>query len=122
MIKVFINASSRYPIDRRRIRNLINNILGEHHLDKNIEVSLMLTGDRRMTYFNSTYLKRSGTTNVISFPLQDTNFPDDVLRLGDIVISYPQARKAAIESNITIDDEIDRLVKHGVLSLLGLED
>lgn len=122
MIKVLFNASSRYPIDRKRIRNLIQNILGQQNQNKVIEVSLMFTGDRRMAYLNSTYLKRTGTTNVISFPLQDTNYPDDILRLGDIVISYPQARELAIEANITVDEEIDRLVKHGVLSLLGLED
>ncbi len=122
MIKVFINCSSRYPVDRKRIRNLINNVLGDHNYIRDIEVSVLFTGDRRMTKLNSSYLKRNGTTNVISFPLGDTKFPDEILRLGDIVISYPQARTQASESNITVDEEIDRLVKHGVLSLLGLED
>jgi probable rRNA maturation factor len=73
-----------------------------------------------MTQLNKAWLKRQGTTDVISFPLDEDKFPDKVLRLGDIVISYPQARKQAAAANTTVDEEVNKLVEHGVLSLLGL--
>jgi probable rRNA maturation factor len=122
MIKVLINSSSHYPVSRKRVRKLIKNILGEYGINKNIEVSILFAGDRKVKSLNQQYRKIAATTDVLSFPLQDTKFPDNVLRLGDIVISYPQARKQAREKNILVDEEIDKLVKHGLLSLLGLHD
>jgi len=120
MIKVLIKCSSRYPIERPRIRLLIKKILGDQGENKDIEVSLAFVGDRKMKELNKKYRQLEETTDVLSFSLEKDNFPDKVLRLGDIVISYPQARKQAGENNLTVDQEIDRLVEHGLLSLLGL--
>lgn len=121
MIKVLINCSSRYPIDRKRIRLLIKKILGNQVEEKDIEISIFFAGDRKMKALNLTYRKVNETTDVLSFPLKGSKFPDNVLRLGDIVISYPQARKQAAENNLTVDEEIDKLIEHGLLSLLGLK-
>lgn len=121
MIKVLINCSSRYPIDRKRIRLLIKKILGDQMEEKDIEISILFAGDRKMKALNLTHRKVNETTDVLSFPLKGSKFPDNVLRLGDIVISYPQARKQAAENNLTVDEEIDKLIEHGLLSLLGLK-
>ena len=48
------------------------------------------------------------------------NIPDGILRLGDIVVSYPVARRQAGEHNLLVDNEIKILVKHGMLHLLGI--
>jgi len=120
MIKVLINSSSRYPVERKRIRQLVKKILGSHLTNKETEVSILFCGDRKMTWLNSKWLGRQGTTNVLSFPLKASNYPDKVFRLGDIVISYPQVRKQAAENEVTVDEEVDRMVEHGLLSLLGL--
>ena len=45
--------------------------------------------------------------------------PDNILRLGDIIISYPQARERAAEDNMLVDDKIDELVIHGLTNLLS---
>ncbi len=119
MIKVLIKSSSRYPIDRKKVKEVVKKVLGSRFTTGDMEISILFVGDRKMTQLNKKWLKREGTTNVISFPLNQ-NFPDQVLRLGDIVISYPQARKQASQHNVTVDEEIGRLVEHGVLSLLGL--
>lgn len=121
MIRVLINSSFRYPVDRKRIRALVKEILGEYALEKDIEVSILFCGNRKIKALNLTYRKINQATDVLSFPLKGTKFPDNVLRLGDIIISYPQARKQAAENNLMVDQEIDRLVKHGLLNLLGLK-
>ena len=122
MIKILFKANSRYPLARKRIRRLIKNVLGKYGEGKNIEISVFVCGDRKMKALNSHYRKIDKTTDVLSFPLKEKQFPDGFLRFGDIVISYPLARKQANQNNLTVDEEIDRLIKHGVLSLLGLED
>ena len=122
MAKTLINCPSRYPISRKKIRLLVENILGDQSVDDKTEVSILFTGERKMRALNKTYRQKDLVTNVLSFPLKGTHFPDDILRLGDIVICYPVAREEAGDNNIIVDEEIDRLVKHGVLSLLGLEE
>ncbi|MBI2334764.1 rRNA maturation RNase YbeY [Candidatus Daviesbacteria bacterium] len=74
------------------------------------------------------------TTDILSFALEDPSpgslqhvprigfvaSPDRVLRLGDIVISYPQAVEDASADGIAVEEEIRALVEHGVSHLLGV--
>ena len=129
MGRVLIKADSRFPVNRKRLRQLIKNILAVHSLTEKVEISLLVVGDRKMKSLNQRYRKKNKAVSVLSFPLEkaDSNSslgfaeaPDGILRLGDIVISYPQALKAAIRKKILIDEEIDSLVKHGMRQLLDL--
>ena len=122
MIKVLIKADSRYPIDRKIVREKVKQILESKRLTQDVEVSLSFVGDRKMKILNFKYRKKNKTTDVLSFSMiEGKPFPeDDILRLGDIVISYPQARKQAREYNILVDKEINKLVEHGLLHLLGI--
>jgi probable rRNA maturation factor len=128
MLHIIIHAESRYPVERRVIRAKVAQVLGRYGLSET-EVSLTFVGDRKMIKLNRKYLHRSGTTDVLSFPLMngakknETGFilpPDNILRLGDIVISYPQARRQAMTGNRTVDEEINVLIEHGLLHLLGI--
>ena len=47
--------------------------------------------------------------------------PDGKLHLGDIVISYPQAIKQADEHSHPVNREIEILLIHGILHLLGYD-
>ena len=48
--------------------------------------------------------------------------PEDLLsHLGEVVLSYPQAQRQALENTVSIDSEIALLVIHGILHLLGYE-
>ena len=46
--------------------------------------------------------------------------PDDVLRLGDIIISYPQVIERARDEEMLVDDKIDELIVHGLKNLMGI--
>ena len=120
MIKVLIKADSRYPVDRERVRKKVKEVLKRHGVKEGVEVGVVFVGDRKMAELNKKYLKREGTTNVLSFSLEAAEFPDGVLRLGEVIISYPQALKEAAEENLLVDEKIDKLLEHGVLNLLGV--
>jgi len=125
MIKILIKSASRYPVNRKRIREKIRRFLQTKGLIQEVEVSLSFVGDRKMKKLNSRYRKKRETTDVLSFSLTEgeISFPENennILRLGDIVISYPQARKQAGQYNILVDEEIDKLVEHGLMHLLGI--
>lgn len=127
MITVLFHTESHFPVDRKKIKAAIEGALvGEVHRDA--EVSVSIVGDRRMRELNRTYRKPDKTTDVLSFGLNDPTVeigaqfvetPDDVLRLGDIVVSFPQAVIEAREENKLVDDQIVFLVLHGLDHLLG---
>lgn len=126
MVNVLIKTESHYTVDRARIRNTIEKVLKDKGVKGKVEVSVNIVGDRLMRELNSKYRNLEETTDVLSFPLSDevanapfVDPPDDTLRLGDIIISYPQAREDAREENKMVDDKIDELVEHSMLHLLG---
>lgn len=127
MITVLFHTESHYPVDRKKISKAIEIAL-EPQVHRNAEVSVSIVGDRRMKQLNSDYRKVYDTTDVLSFGLNEptqkaetfTDMPDNVLRLGDIVISFPQAVKEAIEENKLVDDKVIDLALHGLNHLLGI--
>lgn len=132
MIKVAINSSSRYPVDRKRLRKTVRDFLLSQAVDGDAEVGISFVGDRKMKELNSKYLKVKSTTDVLSFsglddevkkPENESVFVEGgggILYLGDLVVSFPQAVSQALERQITVDEEIDFLVQHGLLHLLGI--
>lgn len=127
MITVLFQTESHFPVDRKKIKDSIETALvGQVH--RSTEVSVSIVGDRRMRELNKKYRQVDKTTDVLSFGLNDSTAhisaefveaPDDVLRLGDIVVSYPQAVSEAREENKLVDDQIVTLVLHGLNHLLG---
>ena len=47
--------------------------------------------------------------------------PDNIRHLGEVIISYPQAKEQATEHKHTVKEEIAVLIIHGTLHLLGYD-
>jgi probable rRNA maturation factor len=85
-----------------------------------MEVSISFVDDIIIRELNNQYLNRNKSTNVLSFPLQEGEFSEiNPGILGDIVISTETAARDAINGGLTFDQEIDFLIIHGLLHLLG---
>jgi probable rRNA maturation factor len=127
--KIFIKADSQFPINRKRIRQVIKSALTVNEVEAEVEISVFVGGDRKMKSLTQMYFKKDKPMAVLSFPLESTSepgsgfadSPDGVLRLGDIVISYPQALKQAVRNNVLVDEEIEVLIEHGIKHLLGIK-
>jgi probable rRNA maturation factor len=122
-VKILIYVESRYKVSRKRIKSAIWSVLEENRVVSPMEVSVAIVGDRKMAKLNKQYRNKEGTTNVLSFPLSEgapSYLPTDIMRLGDIVISYPMVIKEASAQEKMVDDRVDELVQHGMLHLLGL--
>ncbi len=121
--RILIFVESRYRVNRKRIKSLISSVLEEQKITSPLEVSIAIVGDRKMKALNKKYRDKDTTTNILSFPLSeggDTHLPADLMRLGDIVISYPQVIREAASDEKLVDDRVEELVQHGMLHLLGL--
>jgi len=127
MVTVLIKTESHYPVNKEKITNAIIKALSGK-VRRDAEVSVTIVGDRKMLQLNSSFRNKKQTTDVLSFPLNESSSPntpfieppDKILRLGDIVISYPQAVNEAAEGNKLVDDQIIFLALHGLNHLLGI--
>jgi probable rRNA maturation factor len=81
------------------------------------EVSVYFCGDRRMAGLNRRWRRRNRPTDVLAFPAGEA----DALFLGDIVISVPYATRQARRRGESPSREMDRLLLHGYLHLLGYD-
>ncbi len=89
---------------------------------RNAEVSVLLVGDKAMRSLNRRYRGKDRTTDVLSFPLREGRFSRiQTLVLGDIVVSLPAAARQAKAAGEHYLAEIDRLLVHGYLHLLGYD-
>ena len=108
-------VSFRLPVFRRLAQRLLDTI-GE----KSSELSIELVGDRRMRRLNSRFRDMDRTTDVLAFALRDAKGPLSVL-LGDVVISVPTAIRQARRFGHTVEEELVRLLIHGLLHLVGYD-
>lgn len=124
MISILIKADSAYQVNRKKLSQVAGRFLKKHKVKGNTQVSLAIIGNRRMRQLNRQYRQIDKATSVLAFPLggesKFTKPPDGVLRLGDIVIAYPVAKKQAEEEGLLTDQKIARLVEHGLGHLLKI--
>jgi len=84
------------------------------------ELSILLVDDTEMMHLNRQWLKRSYSTNVISFSQQADDFhPPDNDLLGDVVISIDTARRESANAGTELEKRLEELLVHGLVHLLG---
>jgi probable rRNA maturation factor len=81
------------------------------------EVAVVLGGDTLLRRLNREYRGKDRTTDVLSFAAD----PDDGESLGDIAISVPMAERNARKAGHALGRELEILVLHGFLHLLGFD-
>ena len=83
------------------------------------DLSIVLTDNRRLRKLNRQYLGIDAPTDVLSFPASESDPETGARYLGDILISVPYARQSARKAGHLLEAELQLLVVHGVLHLLG---
>lgn len=85
------------------------------------DVTILVDDDQRIQKLNYEYLAIDAPTDVLAFPADFTDPDTGHKYLGDVIISYPQAKSEADKRGHSLDAEIQLLVVHGVLHLLGYD-
>ncbi|MBY0518034.1 MAG: rRNA maturation RNase YbeY [Bacteriovoracaceae bacterium] len=124
-------ASVKFPLKAQRWLELAFEVASSE-LPSKIKVaqlSLVICGDQRMRSTNKIHRKKDKTTDVLSFPhqenLRDNKNPDfiadQVISIGDLMISFPQAVKQAKKFKVSTEEELVHLFFHGFLHLMGFD-
>lgn len=114
-----LNPSGFPEVAARRLRPWLAALAAELAPDAD-SLGVRFCGDRTMRRVNRTYRGRDATTDVLSFPGDSAPTPEG-RHLGDILVSVPTARRQAAAAGETLEQELRRLLLHGVLHCLGYD-
>ena len=87
----------------------------------NADMTIVLTDDRQLHELNLDHLGVDAPTDVLSFPAFESDPETGSTYLGDVVISIPRAAEQAQAVGHSLEAEVQLLVVHGTLHLLGYD-
>lgn len=132
MINIIVTADAKFPVNKALIESTVLEILQTYPVSGKVEIGVSIVGERRMHQINKQFRGLDTPTNILTFALEDplpnlahlrglgfVASPDSVVRLGDIVISFPQVVEDSTVEGLSVDDELHNLIQHGVKHLLG---
>lgn len=119
-----INLELNFPFPEQLLERAAQAALEHESESLESELSIVLTDDAHLQKLNREYLGIDAPTDVLSFPASETDGaeidPETGARyIGDILISIPRAQAQAEAAGHTLESEVQLLVVHGVLHLLG---
>jgi len=128
-IGIHVEEEFREVVEEGGVRRIAQTVLKAEGVAPPYEVSLVFTDSEKVKQLNRDYRGVDEPTDVLAFHMLpqkgvDSSFalpPDGVTRLGEVIISYPQAVAQAREQGHSPEKELALLVIHGILHLLGYD-
>ena len=114
-----IHIESETPFPQDLLEHAANAALAKQAHSLDVELSVILTDDARLHELNLNYLGVDAPTDVLSFPASETDPETGARYIGDILISIPRAQAQAEAAGHSLEAEVQLLVVHGVLHLMG---
>ena len=114
-----IHIESDFSFPEDLLERAAQAALKHEFTDQEVDLSIVLTDNARLHEFNLNYLGVDSPTDVLSFPASETDPESGARYLGDILISIPRAQAQAEAAGHALESEVQLLVVHGVLHLLG---
>ena len=114
-----IHIESDFPFSEDLLKRAVSAALVHQSASVDSELTIVLTDDARLHELNRDYLGIDAPTDVLSFPASETDPETGARYIGDILISISRARAQADAAGHPLESEVQLLVVHGVLHLLG---
>ena len=98
-------------------------VLKMEDVPENAELSVALVSVEEMTHLNTQYRGVEEPTDVLSFGCDDPcpTGGGEPITLGDVVVAPDVAQASAVEQQVTVESELNLLVVHGILHILGYD-
>ena len=119
MIK-FFSQNSSFKIEKPNFYRLWMNTLIKHNGYKTGYLNIIFCSDNELLEINRTYLRHDYCTDVITF--DHSKLYNDHKISGDLFISIDTVRYNANLYHVSFQEELIRVIAHGVLHLLGYND
>jgi probable rRNA maturation factor len=118
---VFVADEQTHPVETDRLLRLAAFVLSDQQVPEAMEVSLLFFDRGAIAALNAHHMGKDGPTDVLAFPIDlpgETRSGEPAI-LGDVVLCPEVAAAQAADHNVTPEAEVELLVVHGLLHLLG---
>ena len=103
-------------LKRRETTKWIREVAALHQM-KVGDVAYIFCSDEKILEVNKEYLQHDYYTDIITF-----DYTEDGVINGDVFISLDTVKSNAEEFGVTFDQELHRIITHGILHLCGIDD
>jgi probable rRNA maturation factor len=119
---IYINAKRniKLPVEKSILLHAAQVTL-EIGNSRDLDVSIVIGNDELLKRLNRKYRNIDAATDVLSFSTSELDPDTGSIYLGDVVISLPFAEAQAEAGGHPLGDELQLLVVHGILHLLGYD-
>ncbi len=118
-MNVFVANEQLIPVDEIRLSAMARHALRAEDVDEAAELSILLVAADHIRRLNKRFAGNDHPTDVLAFPMMENDEIDPML--GDVVICTEVAKRNAEEAGRSLTEEVDTLVVHGTLHLLGYD-
>jgi len=115
-IKVF-NNFDKIAINDLSVEKLAKKIFSEKSLNDKAIISIIFCDNKTLNNFKIKYFDEDVFTDIVTFKIEDKPFLE-----AELYISTEMAIENAKEFKVSLDNEIIRLISHGILHLIGYDD
>jgi probable rRNA maturation factor len=111
------------PLDLSAFERMAAYVLGREEVPDAAELSVAIVDPDEIAHLNERYRGVEGPTDVLSFGCDEVCAADgdEPIALGDVVIAPAIAALQAEELGVTVESELNLLLTHGILHLLGYD-
>jgi probable rRNA maturation factor len=124
-MEIEVNNNSTHAFSQEALASfasLATFAISKMKLHSDCELAISLVDEDEMSSLNIQWMGESGPTDVLSFPMDEIRLGDpNPGLLGDIVLSPAYAQREAAKRNHSLQSELELLIAHGFLHLLGFD-
>ena len=113
----YFNEDIRFNLKDKRLNNRWLKMVAESEVKRLGPLSIIFCSDHYILDVNMRYLQHDYFTDIITF-----DYCEGDLVSGDLFISIDSVRENAALYGTEFEDELDRVIVHCVLQLLGYDD
>ena len=117
MKNLYVENEPDFFILKRNVHSIISQLKKELNFSITF-LQINFVSAQQITLINEKYLNHKGSTDIITFNYSDNTFNLD----GECYICIPVAEENARKFGVSLQNELLRLIIHGVLHLLGFDD
>lgn len=114
----FFQEETPFQLDKRLLRKKWLKSIAETEKFKIIDLNYIFCNDEYLYRINVEYLDHKTYTDIITFD----NSEEEKQIEGDIFISIDRVRENSVSLQVPIQDELSRVISHGLFHLMGYKD
>ena len=115
-VEFFFEDISSFDLDEKLYTNWVELVAAEHEKEVG-DINYIFCSDEYLLEINQEHLNHDYYTDIITF-----DYTEDNLISGDLFISVDRVEENAAAFGVTIQNELSRVIIHGILHLCGFPD